>query len=560
MERRDFTINAIARRLETGEILDPLGGRADLERGCSAPPGRRAFATTRSGSSAASASSRSSTSIPMRTRCARCTSGHRGSTTSPGSGSAADWPRTGWASSRSSSSAHTRRRRCGWRVTPASSCTCCPSSGRRSATSSRAASSTCRSTSTSSRSSRPPPTPPRRSRCGSRRCCTTSASRSGPGRPPSRGDRRHHRRCGAAAAALSDEAARVRRQARAGASLPDPGRAHGRRRTPVSRAPRRPHGVRPARPPRRRPGGEDAVRGHGGANRPLSRAHRAGALATAPARGPGRGRHGSDRARLLRGAAARADAADAARRGRRGSTAQRARATARPCDGSWRDPVEPPGYSVVFSTRQGGVSEGPYASLNLGRMTGDDVECVDENRRLLCAAIDADAERLALNRQVHSTLVHRAGPGARGEPGDGLWTDDPEQPILAMTADCLPIALARAHGERAVAVLHAGWRGLLAGIVRVGAETLGGPLQAADRTGDRPVLLRGGGGGLGALRIGVRARRRPRPQARPLERRRARVERGRGRRRRSAPTSARSATPSASSRTAGPGSHGVSRE
>lgn len=140
---------------------------------------------------------------------------------------------------------------------------------------------------------------------------------------------------------------------------------------------------------------------------------------------------------------------------------------------------EPPGCSVVFSTREGGVSEGPYASLNLGRLTGDDVDRVDENRRLLCAELGADAERLTLNRQVHSTLVHRAVPGSRGEPGDGLWTDEPGQPILAMAADCLPIALARADGKPAVAVLHAGWRGLLAGIVRVGTETLGGRLQAA---------------------------------------------------------------------------------
>jgi YfiH family protein len=139
----------------------------------------------------------------------------------------------------------------------------------------------------------------------------------------------------------------------------------------------------------------------------------------------------------------------------------------------------PPGSSVVFSTREGGVSTGPYESLNLGRMTGDDVERVDENRRLLCAELDADADRLALNRQVHSTLVHRAVPGARGEPGDGLWSDDPGQAILAMTADCLPIALARSSGKPAVAVLHAGWRGLLAGIVAVGTSTLGGRLQAA---------------------------------------------------------------------------------
>jgi YfiH family protein len=141
---------------------------------------------------------------------------------------------------------------------------------------------------------------------------------------------------------------------------------------------------------------------------------------------------------------------------------------------------DPPGYAVVFSSRVGGVSEGPYASLNLGRLTGDEVERVDENRRILCAAIDADAARLALNRQIHSTLVHRARPGARGEPGDGLWTDEPAQPVLAMTADCLPVVLVRADGrQRAVAVLHAGWRGLLAGIIRSGAETLGGGLQAA---------------------------------------------------------------------------------
>jgi YfiH family protein len=140
---------------------------------------------------------------------------------------------------------------------------------------------------------------------------------------------------------------------------------------------------------------------------------------------------------------------------------------------------EPPGSSVVFSTREGGVSTGPYESLNLGRLTGDDVERVDENRRLLCAELDADAGRLALNRQMHSSLVHRAVPGARGEPGDGLWSDDPRQPIVAMTADCLPIALARVKGPPAVAVLHAGWRGLLAGIVAVGTDTLGGPLQAA---------------------------------------------------------------------------------
>jgi polyphenol oxidase len=133
------------------------------------------------------------------------------------------------------------------------------------------------------------------------------------------------------------------------------------------------------------------------------------------------------------------------------------------------------GYEVGFTTRVGGVSEGPYASLNLGRKSGDEVERVDENRRIVCDAIGADLEKLALNYQVHSARVLHAAPAMRGEPADGLWTDEPGLPILAMSADCLPIVLARAGAsEPAVAVLHAGWRGLLEGIVEAGAQALGG--------------------------------------------------------------------------------------
>ena len=137
-------------------------------------------------------------------------------------------------------------------------------------------------------------------------------------------------------------------------------------------------------------------------------------------------------------------------------------------------------YEVVFTTRVGGVSEGPYASLNLGRKTGDDVERVDENRRRACAEIGADVERLALNYQMHTALVHRARPGARGEPGDGLWSDEPDLPILALSADCLPIALARSNGRApAVAVVHVGWRGLLAGMIESAVAALGGGALAA---------------------------------------------------------------------------------
>jgi polyphenol oxidase len=143
---------------------------------------------------------------------------------------------------------------------------------------------------------------------------------------------------------------------------------------------------------------------------------------------------------------------------------------------------EAPGpYEVAFTTRDGGVSEGPYASLNLGRKTGDDVERVDENRRRACADIGADAGRLALNYQVHSASVLAAQAGRRGDDkADGLWTDERDLPLLALAADCVPIALARSNGAApAVAVLHAGRMGILAGIAEAGVAALGGKVAAA---------------------------------------------------------------------------------
>lgn len=144
-------------------------------------------------------------------------------------------------------------------------------------------------------------------------------------------------------------------------------------------------------------------------------------------------------------------------------------------------PWEPAGpYRIVFSTRQGGVSEGPFASLNLGRRTGDEVERVDENRRIVCSALEVDASELALNFQMHSTIVNRAEAGVRGAAeGDALWTDEPGVPIGALAADCVPVALTRLEGAPAVAVVHAGWMGLIAGALESAVETLGGRVEAA---------------------------------------------------------------------------------
>ena len=144
-------------------------------------------------------------------------------------------------------------------------------------------------------------------------------------------------------------------------------------------------------------------------------------------------------------------------------------------------------YVVAFSTRRGGVSEGPYASLNLGFATEDEGERVAENRRRLCAAVGADPARVTTNHQVHAATVNRARAGRHGERGDGLWTDEPAVPMLKVTADCLPIALARVDGERpALGLLHAGRLGLLEGVVEAGAAAVGGRLAAAIGPGIGP--------------------------------------------------------------------------
>jgi polyphenol oxidase len=143
-------------------------------------------------------------------------------------------------------------------------------------------------------------------------------------------------------------------------------------------------------------------------------------------------------------------------------------------------------YRVVFTTRLGGVSEGAFESLNLGILTEDDPNRVVENRRRLCEAVSADAGTATMAWQVHGSAVTEAKP--KGilertvfEQCDGLWSDRPGQAMALVTADCFPVAIARADGGKpGLCVLHVGWRGLLDGIVASGTGTLGeGPLTAA---------------------------------------------------------------------------------
>lgn len=160
---------------------------------------------------------------------------------------------------------------------------------------------------------------------------------------------------------------------------------------------------------------------------------------------------------------------------------------------------ESPGpYEVAFSTRIGGVSDGPFESLNLGILTGDEPEHVIENRRLLCEKAGAEPERATMLWQQHGAGVVKAtadrgvmSAGFDHPPGDAVWTDEPGLAMMLITADCLPVAVARANGGgSALAVLHVGWRGLLAGIAEAALDELGeGPHNAVIGPGIGPCCF-----------------------------------------------------------------------
>jgi polyphenol oxidase len=125
-----------------------------------------------------------------------------------------------------------------------------------------------------------------------------------------------------------------------------------------------------------------------------------------------------------------------------------------------------PGGTALFTTRRGGVSDGPFESLNLGLWTDDEPERVRENR----ARVERlTGGRLAQARQVHGTRVVEASTdGVRAE-ADGQVTAARGVAPMALVADCVPIALVAPEG---VGMLHAGWRGLAGGIVGEGVAAL----------------------------------------------------------------------------------------
>jgi len=138
-----------------------------------------------------------------------------------------------------------------------------------------------------------------------------------------------------------------------------------------------------------------------------------------------------------------------------------------------------PGAKAAFTTRGGGVSEGPFATLNLGRLTGDDSDAVRENRIRAARAVGVDPSSVLIGRQIHGARIgvhdRPTEPNAFTDPTPGLPEADGHATVvpglapLVFVADCLPVALAGAQG---VAMIHCGWRGLSAGIVENGVRAV----------------------------------------------------------------------------------------
>ncbi|HER44299.1 MAG TPA: laccase domain-containing protein [Candidatus Eisenbacteria bacterium] len=135
-----------------------------------------------------------------------------------------------------------------------------------------------------------------------------------------------------------------------------------------------------------------------------------------------------------------------------------------------------PGLQVLFHSRRGGSSAGPFASLNMGMNVGDRRESVLSNRELLLGAAGIAGDRLARAEQVHGARVAVARGGALHEGTDGLVTDERDLALCISTADCYPVVI-YAPSERVLAALHVGRNGAAEGIIERAADMMRGSFR-----------------------------------------------------------------------------------
>ena len=130
----------------------------------------------------------------------------------------------------------------------------------------------------------------------------------------------------------------------------------------------------------------------------------------------------------------------------------------------------PTSVAACVTTRRGGYSSSPYDSLNLGDHVGDDQECVQRNRERLSKIMGLPSEPKWLN-QVHGIKVLNAAQIQPGAEADASYSREPGMVCAIMTADCLPVFFSDDKG-REVAVAHAGWRGLVSGVLEATVDAM----------------------------------------------------------------------------------------
>ena len=133
-----------------------------------------------------------------------------------------------------------------------------------------------------------------------------------------------------------------------------------------------------------------------------------------------------------------------------------------------------PELTHAITTRHGGVSIGPYSSLNVSNGRGDDPEAVEENLRRICRTLELERRDLTSPKQQHTAEVRRVGAAERGQVQlgcDALVTDEARLPLLLRYADCVPV-LIYDPVHRALALVHSGWRGTVLGAPRAAVESL----------------------------------------------------------------------------------------
>ena len=162
-----------------------------------------------------------------------------------------------------------------------------------------------------------------------------------------------------------------------------------------------------------------------------------------------------------------------------------------------------PGVRHGFFTRQGGVSEGIFASLNIGLGSSDDSAAVMENRRRVAAHFGVGPEALLNGYQIHSaTALTAEAPWGTSRPeGDAVVTRTPGLVCGALAADCAPVLLADTQA-RVVASAHAGWKGALGGVV----ESAVAAMEALGARPDRIVAAVGPCIGQDSYEVGLEFR------------------------------------------------------